>query len=443
MAYDRPNTTDYTHPQENNLLNVHKAMEYNALGQPIIRTAGNSSNYSSAGNIDGGRDAFGRLRISEPFTLFDSSFRFGDNSYCWSTYQTSGDAVVSHLTNESSMSLYLGTTADEEIIRETKTVFQYQPGKSLLILNTFVMAAAKANLRQRVGYFGANNGFYFEQSGTGYNIVKRSYSNGSIDNTAIAQADWNVDKLDGTGPSKITADFSKAQIFWMDVEWLGVGSVRTGFVINGQFVICHIFHHANSVSKVYMTSATLPIRYEIKNTGTTDSASTMRQICSSIMSEGGYSPSNITRAVSSAITGKNISDTVYTPLVTIRLRSGREDAIAIPNSVDVYGLQQAAFKWRLIQGGILNDNTWDTVDSESSVEYNLAATTVTGGTILLEGIFIGAVKGGAEGIDLTKHMLAYQLRRRLDNTRENLTLAVLATTNNDDAVGNIIWQEDN
>lgn len=442
MAYDRPNTTNYTHPQENNLLNVHKAMEYNSLGQPVIRTVGNGSNYSSAGNIDGGRDAFGRLRISEPFTLFDSSFRFGDNTFNWSTYQTSGDAVVSHLANESSMSLYLGTTADEEIIRETKTVFQYQPGKSLLILNTFVMAAAKANLRQRVGYFGANNGFYFEQNGTDYNIVRRSYSNGSIDNTAIAQADWNVDPLDGTGPSKITADFSKSQIFWMDVEWLGVGSVRTGFVINGQFVICHIFHHANILSKVYMTTATLPIRYEIKNTGTTGSASTMRQICSSVMSEGGYTPSNITRSISSAITGKNISDTVYTPLATIRLRSGREDAIVIPNSVDVYGLQQAAFKWRLIQGGLLNDNTWATVDSESSVEYNLAATTVTGGTILLEGIFIGAVKGGAEGIDLTKHMLAYQLRRRLDNTRENLTLAVLATTNNDDAVGNITWQED-
>lgn len=443
MAYDRPNTTDYTHPQENNLLNVHKAMEYNSLGQPVIRTVGNGSNYSSAGNIDGGRDAFGRLRISEPLTLFDSSFRFGDNTFNWSTYQTSGDAVVSHLANESSMSLYLGTTADEEIIRETKTVFQYQPGKSLLILNTFVMAPAKANLRQRVGYFGANNGFYFEQSGTGYNIVRRSYANGSIDNTAIAQADWNVDPLDGTGPSKITADFSKSQIFWMDVEWLGVGSVRTGFVINGQFVICHIFHHANILSKVYITTATLPIRYEIKNTGTTGSASTMRQICSSVMSEGGYSPSNITRAISSAITGKDISDTVYTPLVTIRLRSGREDAIAVPDSVDVYGLQQAAFKWRLIQGGVLNDNTWATVDSETSVEYNLAATTVTGGTVLLEGIFIGAVKGGAEGIDLTKHMLAYQLRRRLDNTRENLTLAVLATTNNDDAVGNITWQEDN
>lgn len=443
MSYDRPNTTNYVHPQENNLLNVHKAMEYNALGQPIIRTAGSGSNYSSAGNIDGGRDAFGRLRVSEPHTLFDSSFRFGDNEFNWSTYQTSGDAIVSHLPNESSMSLYLGTTANEEIIRETKTVFQYQPGKSLLILSTFVMSPAKTNLRQRVGYFGTNNGIYFEQNDTGYNIVRRSYADGSINNTAIAQANWNVDTLDGSGTSKITADFSKAQIFWMDVEWLGVGSVRTGFVINGQFIICHIFHHANVLSKVYITTATLPLRYEIKNTGTTDSASTMRQICSSVMSEAGYTPANITRSVSSAITGKNISDTVYTPLVTIRLRSGREEAIAIPNSVDVYGLQQAAFKWRLIQGGVINNDTWATVDSTSSVEYNLAATTITGGNVLQEGIFIGLVKGGAEGIDLTNHKLAFQLKRRLDNTRENLTLAVLATTNNDDAVGNITWQEDN
>lgn len=442
MSYDRPNTTNYTHPQENNLLNVHKAMEYNTAGQPVIRTVGGSGQYSTIGNLDGGRDAFGRLRISEPFTLFDSSFRYSDNHFYWSTYQTSGDAILSHLPNESSMSLYLGTTANEEIVRETKMVFQYQPGKSLLILNTFVMASAKANLRQRVGYFGTNNGIYFEQSGTGYNIVRRSYSGGSISNTEIAQASWNVDPLDGTGPSKVTADFTKSQIFWIDVEWLGVGSVRTGFVINGQFIVCHIFHHANLLDKVYMTTATLPVRYEIKNTDTTASASTMRQICSSVMSEGGYTPSNITRAVSSDIDGKNISDTVYTPLVSIRLRSGREDSIIIPNSIDVYGLQQAAFKWRLISGGNLNDNTWSTIDSESSVEYNLAATTVTNGQVLLEGIFIGLVKGGAEGIDLSSHKLAYQLKRRLDNTREILTLAVLATTNNDDAVGSITWQED-
>ena len=174
-----------------NIINLVKAMDYNAAGQPIIRTSSSQSGYNTGGNLDGRIDAFGRLRVSEPVTLFDSSFRYGDNDFNWSNYQTSGDAVVSHLSNESSMSLYLGTTADEEIVRQTKRVFQYQPGKSLLVMNTFCLAPAKANLRQRVGYFGANNGIYFEQNGTGYNIVRRSYTGGVVDNTQISQSAWN------------------------------------------------------------------------------------------------------------------------------------------------------------------------------------------------------------------------------------------------------------
>jgi hypothetical protein len=425
-----------------NIINLVKAMDYNAAGQPIIRTSSSQSGYSTGGNLDGRVDAFGRLRVSEPFTLFDSSFRYGDNTFFWSNYQTSGDAVVSHLTNESSISLYLGTTADEEIIRETKRVFHYQPGKSLLILNTFCMAPAKANLRQRVGYFGEKNGFYFEQNSTVYNIVRRSYTSGSVDNTQISQSSWNVDPLDGTGPSGVTADFSKSQIFWMDVEWLGVGSVRTGFVINGQFLICHIFHHANILDKAYMTTATLPIRYEIKNTGTTPSSSTMRQICSSVMSEGGYTPSNTTRAAASAIGGKNVSDSVFTPLVAIRLRSGREDSIAVPITADLFGLQQAAFRWAIIKAANVVDGSWVAANDDSSVEYNITATSQNSGILLQEGIFVGATKGGAQGIDLRPYLNSMQLTRRLDGTRETLVLCALATSNNDDAVGTLTWQED-
>ena len=425
-----------------NIINLVKSMDYNAAGQPIIRTSSSQSGYNTGGNLDGRVDAFGRLRVSEPVTLFDSSFRYGDNDFNWSNYQTSGDAVLSHLPNESSMSLYLGTTANEEIIRETKRVFQYQPGKSLLVLNTFCMAPAKANLRQRVGYFGINNGIYFEQNSIGYNMVRRSYTGGAVDNTQVSQSAWNVDPLDGTGPSGVTADFSKTQIFWMDVEWLGVGSVRTGFVINGQFLICHIFHHANILDNVYMTTATLPIRYEIKNTGTTPTSSTMRQICSSVMSEGGYTPSNTTRSASSAIGGKNVSDSVFTPLVAIRLRSGREDSIAVPITADLFGLQQAAFKWAIIKSANVVGGSWVPALDNSSVEYNITADSQNSGIILQEGVFVGATKGGAQGLDLRPYAYSMQLTRRLDSTRETLVLCALATSNNDDAVGTLSWQED-
>ncbi len=243
------------------------------------------------GNIAGGTggtsvDAFGRLRVSEPMTLFDSSHRYRDNGL-WSTSNTSNTTIV-FSENEGLVNLNVDTTANSEIIRETTKVFSYQPGKSLLIFTTVVFESPKTNLRQRVGYYGANNGMYLEQTNSTINFVERSHVTGSMVETRIAQANWNIDKMDGTGPSGRILDLTKAQILWMDVEWLGLGSVRMGFVIDGEFVLCHTFHHANLVTSTYITTASLPLRYEIKNTGVTTSNSTMKQICSSVISEGGY-----------------------------------------------------------------------------------------------------------------------------------------------------------
>ena len=129
------------------------------------------------------------------------------------------------------------------VTRETTKVFAYQPGKSLLNLNTFVMSPAKTNLRQRVGYYGANNGYYLELNNTTVSFVERSFVTGAIVDTPVTQASWNVDPMNGSGPSGITLDLTKAQILFIDLEWLGVGTVRMGFVVDGNFYVCHKFHH--------------------------------------------------------------------------------------------------------------------------------------------------------------------------------------------------------
>jgi hypothetical protein len=128
------------------------------------------------------------------------------------------------------------TSSGTEVIRETKKIFAYQPGKSLLIMNTFVLNSAKEGLRQRVGYFGSSNGIYVQLQDSTVSFIRRSSTSGSLVETVVNQSNWNVDKLDGTGPSGITLNISKAQIFWIDMEWLGVGNVRMGFIYNGQFV---------------------------------------------------------------------------------------------------------------------------------------------------------------------------------------------------------------
>lgn len=401
-------------------------------------------------------DAFGRQRVSNPFTLFDSAFRYGDNPAKWN-HATSGSGSVTHVTNESTMALAVSGATGDSVIRETKRVFNYQPGKSLLVLNTFVMNTPKANLRQRVGLFGAQNGIYFEcvtdgAGVTSLNLVIRKFTGGFVDDVSekVTQSNWNGDRLTGTGgannPSGVNLDVTKSQIFWMDVEWLGVGTVRCGFVINGQFIICHRFHHANILNRVYMTTATLPIRYEITNTDTTSGASTLKQICSTVISEGGYAATSRSRSASNALVGTECSQTVFTPLISIRLKSDRLDGVVLPARLDVFGRQTNPYKWAVIVGGTLTKSTpgplsWVDVGSDSNVEYNLNATTISGGTIIDQGIFVGNAIGGPVSATPVGATQDVQLGRLLDGTAEILTVAAIATNNNDTAVCSLVWEE--
>jgi hypothetical protein len=385
-------------------------------------------------------DAFGRLRVSNPFTLFDGAQRYRDNPLKWDQVDT-GAATSTFLVNESSVLMSVSGNGDSSI-RQTKSVFAYQPGKSLLTLATFVMTTPTTGLRQRVGLFGDQNGVYFEVDGTTVNLVIRKYTSGSVDDTTekIPQSLWNGDKLNGTGPSGITLNVATSQIFWCDIEWLGVGSVRCGFVIDGQFIVCHTFHHANRVGfdKVYMTTATLPVRYELTSTG---AAGTMRAICSTVISEGGYMNRSVTRSIGTSLTGKDLSNTVYRPLVCIRLKAANLESVVVPAKFDVFGLQQAAFVYRIIINPTLTGASWTSSGSDSSVEYDLSATALSGGTVIDQGIFVGSNKGGSASITSNDVDFSQQIGRTIAGVSDIWCLAAIATTNNDDAVGVVTWQE--
>lgn len=377
-------------------------------------------------------DAFGRLRVSNPFTLFDGGLRYDDDPFKWNQ-QTLGSGTGTFLPDESSILMSVLGNGDS-VVRQSKSVFSYQPGKSLLIMTTFAMNTLTAGLHQRVGYFGEQNGVYLEANGTTVNLVIRKYTSGSVDDTTekIPQSSWNGNTLLGT------LDLTKTQIWWCDVEWLGVGSVRSGFVINGQFIVCHTFHHANILNKVYMTTATLPVRYELTSTG---AAGSMRAICSTVISEGGYINRSISRAIGTPLTGRNLSDTVYRPLVCIRLKSTRLDSVIVPSKFDVYGLQQAAFAYRVIINPTLTNASWTSIDDNSSVEYDISATALSGGTVIDQGIFVGSNKGGSASVSSSDVDFSQQLGRTIAGVSDIWCLAAIATTNNDDAVGAVTWQE--
>lgn len=390
-------------------------------------------------------DAFGRQRVSEPLTLFDSSHRYADNGL-WSTATATGGTAVFN-TDQGLVDLNVTAASGSSVVRETIKVFSYQPGKSLLVLNTFVMSPAKTGLTQRVGYYGDENGLYVELEDSTLRFVKRTLVSGSVTEIPVDQANWNGDKLNGTGASGITIDITKAQIFWMDIEWLGVGSVRMGFVINGQFIVCHTFQHANILASTYITTASLPLRYEIENTAATTGASTLKQICSTVISEGGYQLKGIQQSAGTSITSARtfaVAGTYY-PIVGIRLKSTRLDAIVVSTAVSLLGLGNGKnYQWRILNGATISGGLWVDAGADSAVQYNLTGTSATGGRILASG-FVNSSNQGSPSINILKEALfANQLERNgLTGTALELVIemAVATTSGGEGAYASIDWEE--
>jgi hypothetical protein len=377
----------------------------------------------------GSTDAFGRLRVSEPYTLFDSRARYYDHNDFSSS--TSTGATVVYDANGSTYQLNVTSANGSSVIRETKRVFPYQPGKSLLVMTTFCMNTPKTNLRQRVGYFTTNNGIYFENDGTYNYLVIRSYSSGALVEDRVRQDAWD-NPFAGL-------NVDRTQIFWTDVEWLGVGSVRCGFVVNGAYVLCHTFHHANIAGNTttYMTTAVLPVRYEITNTAGTSGASMMRQICSTVISEGGYNAFTYSETAGRGTSVLRLSSAgTYYPVVSIRLDSTRLDAIVLPRQVDVLSPTVNYYRWKLVLNPTLTDATFAGHSATGTVEYDTAATAMSGGTELQAG-YVSSRELSVLGAD----EFAFQLGRTLAGVSDIVTLAMAATSNNADVLAQIGWQE--
>jgi hypothetical protein len=388
-------------------------------------------------------DAFGRTRVSNPLTLFDSSHRYRDNNL-WNSLVIGTGSTVGFATTSGLINMTVGVGSTSSVIRETTKVFSYQPGKSLLTMNTFVLNPPKENLRQRVGYFGADNGIYFEVDGTTAYFVERSLSLGT--ETRVSQSNWNIDKLDGTGVSGITLDLTKAQILWMDIEWLGLGNVRLGFIINGKFIHAHTFQHANIIQSTYITTASLPLRYEIENTGITTSSSTLKQVCSTVISEGGYELRGLQQTITIPINTPRTLGTAGTfyPVIGLRLKTSpnRLDAIVILTALSIMPITTGNFNWQVRASGTTTGGSWVSAGVDSAVEYNITGTSYTDGRILASGFF-NATNQGASQVDILKEALfKFQLERNgLDSTPYELTLVIASDGDNDTVVAAMDWEE--
>src|SRR6056300_944125 len=362
----------------------------------------------------------------------------GDGSTAYDALTGSG--TVTYTSAKSTVNLNVTTASGDKVIRQSKRVMSYQPGKSLLILNTFVMNAQEENLEQRIGTFDANNGIFFEDTGTGYQIVRRTYVTGSAVDNDVAQSSWNGDKLDGTGASGYTLDPTKATIMFTDYEWLGMGSVRVGFIIDGKFIVAHTFLNANNLDTVYMQTANLPVRYEIETTDTIGSAATLQQVCSTCMIEGGYAPQGLRQSIGTAsLGGVNLTTAgTYYNLATIRIKSGRPYAVIIPIDIAASAISNSDFEVKLIKNATPS-TAFSYTSYSDNVEYDLTGTTtITGGTVIgqayLSGKGANSLRFAQEGFNFE-----YQIGQTISGTSDTITLAAKGASNGDDICGTIKW----
>ena len=340
-------------------------------------------------------DAFGRLRVSNPaLTLFDSQQHYNNQPLLWNTKLTAG-GLSTFDPNEAGSFLTVTNNGDQ-VIRQTKQYHRYQPGKSQALKATGTM-------------FGSGDMY----------IVQRSSVSGSVVEQRIPQSQWNFDVFNGNGSSGITADFTKSQIFFIDIEWLAVGQVRAGFVHGGVVAFAHIFSNENQNPGAYMKTANLPVRYEVTSDNgivylrigyfdnedgiffekqLAGTSGQLLQICCAVESEGGFEET--LGIPHSGNTGSGlVSVTTRRPLFSFRPKAtfngivNRGSLIPLGFQAHVEG-QPAMFE--IVYNGVLTGAAWTSAGTDSIAEYDASATTITGGQVIYS-IPISGSKDGVQG----------------------------------------------
>ena len=372
-----------------------------------------------------GVDSFGRQRVSNPEMIFNSKQIFDNQPLYWNDVEVSGSGTSSiHSAFTASSTLSVSATTAGKRVRQTYMRFNYQPSKSQLIFLTGVLkkSGGGSGIISRMGIFDDDNGIFLQRSGSTISLVVRSSVSGSAsDSNSATQANWNIDTMDGNGLSHIDLDFSKSQILVIDFEWLGVGCVRVGFVVDGKIFYCHQFNHANNISGVYMSTPNLPLRYEIQNSGT-GVASSIECICGAVISEGGKEDLATNLYVStgtSAITGTKNQNNA---LLGIRLKSAYKactidiiDLTILMASADIY-------EWTLVLNPTVAGtfNYSDLTNSALQAAIGNGTTNIASGGVVVAGGY-GSSKSEIVG-DQLKNLL--KLGSSIAGTMDTLVFCV-------------------
>lgn len=328
-------------------------------------------------------DAFGRLRTSNLNTYFDSPLKHHEEIYIWDTL-TSGNGAWNYSFAENMLSASVVGNGDR-VLRQTKEYFQLQNGKSHFGFVGTVLGTTSTGVTKNVGVFDDENGFMIRQSGDGnVHFVVRSSASGTAQDFSVPQTSWNIDTLDGNGPSGINVDFEKLQILAFDMSYSGNGSVRFGVMIDNRIIYAHKSSSFNLYNVNNFTTPSLPISYEIESTS---GSSTLKQQSCCIMVEGNYEERGVQRSVNTGLTAINVGSTPV-PILSVRLKTQYRKAVIIPESYTILQTStNTTLYYAVYMFTSLTNPSW--VDSQSNTnciaQVDKAATAFSGGIMIDSG----------------------------------------------------------
>jgi hypothetical protein len=395
------------------------------------------------------KDAFGRLRVSNVKTLFESTNISKKDLYLMDEKLIGGSTATHNFSNSCiNMSVF---SNNDKVIRQSHRYLKYQPGKSLLIYSTGVLNSRdtgnESNTTSRIGYFDDENGVFFQYNNSNISLGLRSNTTGTITDTIINSSNWNIDTMNGSGPSGFIFDSTKTQIFTFDIEWLGVGSVRYGLVLDGILHYVHKKNHANILNNIYMTSANLPIRYEISASGTSNTQGSMKEICNTVLSEGGYEPLGITMSISQDTT-KNITSGEE-PLIVLRLKNEFKR-----NYIDIHSIKalntskkdECLYKLRIYRhvenlGNLFTiPPIYSDINTYSYLEANINVSSFSNINAYNSIIHLNGFATEGMGTE-ANHSKAITLTSNIDGIQDIAVLTMSNIGGNTSGIGSITWVE--
>jgi hypothetical protein len=380
-----------------------------------------------------------RLKVAPFQTVFFNTFQYGKETDVWDE-RIVGVGTATHNVSASNVIMQVGSTAGSKIIRQTKNVMRYIPGRPATLAFAIRLDQPKVGIRRRFGLFDDYNGAYFEDDGGTYSYVIRTSTTGITTEIRVGRDEWNGEKFDGNGWTGVTADPTKQQMISINYEWYGAGTVDFAWLMAGETVKSHTFYNSNNQDKVWCSTPFLPIRLEIENVTGVAGTHYMYQGSNSLIQEGEPEKLGTLLSISNPITGTTMaSANTYYPIISLRLKSNNLTGVMLLRSLQAATDDNTNVYWQLLQNATLTGGTWvNHPDPNSFMQYNITQTAVSGGSDLLSGFVIN---GSGALVDLDIKAALQLGRSGIGTISDTYTLVCASPNTNKKALAVLNWIE--